>query len=65
MKAGGNLKQTRIRNIMGSSKALSEDLARELEMDPGLFTIGKVTGHIVIKGHVKQKVEAFLTAKGF
>ena len=50
---------------MGSTKALSEDLAKELEIDPGLVTVGSVTGHIVIKGHFKDKVEAFLKAKGF
>ncbi|KAE9967888.1 hypothetical protein BLS_004546 [Venturia inaequalis] len=64
-KAGGNLKHTRIRKIVGNTKTLREDLAKELQIDPELVTIGKVTGHIVIKGHYKEKVEAFLKAKGF
>jgi large subunit ribosomal protein L49 len=64
-KAGGNLKQTRIRKIVGNTKALSADLAKELEIDPELVAIGSVTGHIVIKGHFKDQVEAFLKAKGF
>lgn len=59
------MKQTRIRKIVGNTKALSEDLAKELEIDPELVTIGSVTGHIVIKGHFKDKVEAFLKGKGF
>jgi hypothetical protein len=50
---------------VGNTKALSEDLARELEIDLGLVQIGAVTGHIVIKGHFKDKVEAFLKARGF
>lgn len=64
-KAGGNLKHTRIRKIVGNTKTLGEDLAKELQIDPGLVTIGKITGHIVIKGHFKEEVEAFLKAKGF
>ncbi|QDS71441.1 hypothetical protein FKW77_003634 [Venturia effusa] len=64
-KAGGNLKHTRIRGIIGNKKTLREDLARELQIDPGLVTIGKITGHIVIKGQFKEKVMAFLQAKGF
>lgn len=64
-KAGGNLKHTRIRKIVGNTKTLGEDLAKELQIDPELVAVGKVTGHIVIKGHFKEKVEAFLKAKGF
>lgn len=50
---------------MGNTKTLGEDLAKELQIDPELVAVGKVTGHIVIKGHFKEKVEAFLKAKGF
>ncbi|TLD19492.1 Translation initiation factor [Venturia nashicola] len=64
-KAGGNLKQTQIRKIVGDTKTLSRDLAKELQIDPRLVTVGKVSGHVVIKGHFKQKVEAFLKARGF
>ena len=49
IKAGGNLKQTRIRKISGDITALRTDLQRELGLREDQIRINQLTRHIIIK----------------
>jgi hypothetical protein len=67
LKAGKTLRQTRIRKIVGDVHKLKDDLVKELGLNPEFekAEVGAVTGHIVIKGWHRAKVENFLKGKGF
>ncbi|KAF2433662.1 hypothetical protein EJ08DRAFT_560362, partial [Tothia fuscella] len=67
IKAGNTLRQTRIRKIAGDAQALRMELIKGLKLDPERekCEINGVTGHIIIKGWHKPRVEKFLIEKGF
>ncbi|KAK4141022.1 mitochondrial large subunit ribosomal protein-domain-containing protein [Dichotomopilus funicola] len=63
--AGGNKKLTLIKKIEGDRRALVAALAEGLGVDPGDFIMNNVTGHVVLKGHRREDVIAWLTKEGF
>ncbi|MCJ1343446.1 hypothetical protein MMC31_001639 [Peltigera leucophlebia] len=64
-KRGGNLHQTRIRKINGDVMKLREDIQKALELKEGNIAINPTTGHITIKGHLRNDVMKFLEKSGF
>ncbi|EME77945.1 uncharacterized protein MYCFIDRAFT_124968, partial [Pseudocercospora fijiensis CIRAD86] len=59
-KRGGNLKQTRIKNIDGDRLKMKEELCKALELPADKAAVNSVTGHIIVRGHWKPQVERFL-----
>ena len=64
-KAHGTLMQTMVRKIDGSSKELMNDLVRHLNLDPKDCKVAMPTGHVVLRGAHRARVENFLRAVGF
>lgn len=67
IKAGKTLKQTLIRKITGDAYVLRDELKKELNLDPERETceVNAITGHIIIKGWCRPRVERFLSDRGF
>ncbi|RDL31855.1 uncharacterized protein BP5553_09257 [Venustampulla echinocandica] len=62
---GGNKLLTRVKNIQGDIAAFKTDLQKSLAVaDDKEVVINQLTGHIVIKGHRKKEVTAFLVEHG-
>ncbi|KAK7953917.1 hypothetical protein PG996_014803 [Apiospora saccharicola] len=49
----------------GNLQALKQDIALALDLPNKDVKVGSVTGHIVIKGHKRDEVVAFLQTLGF
>ncbi|KAF7191674.1 39S ribosomal protein L49, mitochondrial [Pseudocercospora fuligena] len=64
-KRGGNLKQTRIKNIDGDRLKMKLDLCKALNLPADKAAVNAVTGHIVVRGHWKPQVERFLRERKF
>ncbi|TKX24632.1 54S ribosomal protein img2 [Elsinoe australis] len=64
-KAGGNKKLTRIRRIDGNVEALRNEVQNHLQLKREDCVINQLTKQVVVKGHVKPQLEAFLQAKKF
>ncbi|KAF2085333.1 hypothetical protein K490DRAFT_14403, partial [Saccharata proteae CBS 121410] len=64
-KAGGNLQQTKLRKIVGDTRALRDDLKAFLRVADKDIAINSVTGHIVVKGWYKPQIERFLEERKF
>ncbi|KAH8819668.1 mitochondrial large subunit ribosomal protein-domain-containing protein [Xylogone sp. PMI_703] len=64
-KAGGNLKQTKIRKIEGNIGALKSDLQQALGLGEKEVVINQLTKHIIIKGWKKPEVTKFLEERQF
>ncbi|KAF2219840.1 mitochondrial large subunit ribosomal protein-domain-containing protein [Elsinoe ampelina] len=64
-KAGGNKKLTRIRKIDGNLEALRDAVQSEFKLKKEDCTINSLTRQVIVKGHVKQEIEAFLQARRF
>lgn len=56
---------TRIRKLEGNLAILKEELEKALSLEAKDVEINHLTRHIIIKGHRKFEVEAFLKSKGF
>jgi len=59
-KRGGNMKLTKLRRIEGDVAALRRDLQEALGMEDKEVVINQLTRHIIVKGHKKPEIEAFL-----
>ncbi|KAI0122653.1 mitochondrial large subunit ribosomal protein-domain-containing protein [Daldinia grandis] len=64
-KRGGNLKVTLVKNGEGDLMALKKDIQEALRLKDSDISLNSVTGHIVIKGHMKLQVFNFLYTMGF
>ncbi|PQE32373.1 mitochondrial large ribosomal subunit protein [Rutstroemia sp. NJR-2017a WRK4] len=64
-KAGGNLKQTKVRKIEGDIQVLRTQLQKALGLKEREVTINQLTQQIIIKGHRKPEVEKFLEERHF
>lgn len=64
-KRGGNLRQTRVKKIAGSVEKLRDALLEELGVPEKECVINRTTGHVVIKGFHKPRIETFLKARKF
>ncbi|KAM3083301.1 54S ribosomal protein img2, mitochondrial [Clarireedia jacksonii] len=64
-KAGGNLKQTRVRKIEGDVKVLRTQLQQALGLGEKEVTINQLTQQIIIRGHKKPEVVKFLVERHF
>jgi len=64
-KHGGNYLQTRVKKIDGSPEVLREALEKELAVPKKECEINKLTGHLLIKGLHKRRIDAFLKARRF
>ncbi|KAI0849360.1 mitochondrial large subunit ribosomal protein-domain-containing protein [Daldinia vernicosa] len=64
-KRGGNLKVTLVKNGEGDLMALKRDLQEALQLKDNEIAFNSITGHIVIRGHVKLQVFNFLYSMGF
>ncbi|KAI5855347.1 putative mitochondrial large ribosomal subunit L49 [Tricharina praecox] len=64
-RSGGTLKTTRIRKTEGDLNDLRLRLIEHLELKPEGVYINNLTKHVIVKGHLKQKVEAFLKGLKF
>jgi large subunit ribosomal protein L49 len=62
-KRGGNLLMTRIKKVHGDPGVLRDELRKVLGGRE--VVVNGVTGHVMIKGHVKGKVEGFLRERLF
>ncbi|KAK7966667.1 mitochondrial 54S ribosomal protein mL49 [Apiospora aurea] len=49
----------------GNLQALKQDIAQALDVPGREVKVGSVTGHILIKGHKRDQVVAFLQSLGF
>ncbi|KAF4556353.1 putative mitochondrial large subunit ribosomal protein (Img2) [Elsinoe fawcettii] len=63
--AGGNKKLTRIRKIDGNLDALREEVQNTFQLKREECTINQLTRQVIVKGHVKEEIEAFLKARRF
>ncbi|KAH6637683.1 mitochondrial large subunit ribosomal protein-domain-containing protein [Boeremia exigua] len=63
-KRGGNLHLTTVRKTSGNLHALRDELRAWLAKKEEDVYINPLTGHIVVKGHHKSKVMAFLEDRG-
>ena len=59
------MKQTRIKKIDGDAQVLRDALVTALRIKESMAVVNPVTGHVVLKGHWKPKVEGFLAARRF
>ena len=57
--------QTRIRKVEGNCEQLRQHLLERFNLDPERVFVNNLTKHVIIKGHWKKKVDAFLTEKNF
>ncbi|KAI9653698.1 MAG: hypothetical protein M1831_005726 [Alyxoria varia] len=64
-KAGGSLKQTRVRKIDGEVQKLKEGLEEVLAPKPEWIRVNPVNRHVEMKGWYKLQIERFLTDNGF
>lgn len=64
-KRGGNLLLTKIRKTEGNLTVLRQHLIDELALDPERVYINNLTKQVIIKGHVKDRVDKFFAAKQF
>lgn len=64
-KRGGNLHLTTVRKITGDLQALRDELRSWLAKKEEDVKINPLTQHVIVKGHHKEKVEAFLRGRGF
>ncbi|KIW02803.1 uncharacterized protein PV09_05864 [Verruconis gallopava] len=62
---GNTRKETIIRKISGDARPLRDAIRELLGVEAEKVWIGKVTGHVYVKGHHKAKIERFLAEKGF
>jgi large subunit ribosomal protein L49 len=62
---GNTRKETIIRKIAGDPAPLRDAIRELLDVDAERVWVGKVTGHVHVKGHHKPAIEKFLAAKGF
>ncbi|GAM83242.1 hypothetical protein ANO11243_012280 [Dothideomycetidae sp. 11243] len=64
-KAGGNKPLTRIRKIDGDIEALREALQHHFQLKRDECTVNHLTRQVLVKGHVRREIEAFLKARNF
>ncbi|KAA8909813.1 mitochondrial large subunit ribosomal protein-domain-containing protein [Sphaerosporella brunnea] len=64
-KSGGTQLQTRIRKVEGNIEALRQALIENLRLQPERVWINSLTKHVLVKGHMKQRVEKFLREQKF
>jgi len=64
-KRGGNLLQTRVKKIDGNVDILRDALQAVLRVPENECVINRTTGHVVIKGFHKPRIESFLKARNF
>ncbi|RAR07227.1 structural constituent of ribosome [Stemphylium lycopersici] len=64
-KRGGNLHQTTIRRITGDASALRDELRVFLNRKNEDVKVNSLTNQVVIKGHFKGEIDAFLKERGF
>ncbi|KAK4611640.1 hypothetical protein CLAFUW4_12940 [Fulvia fulva] len=64
-KRGGNLKMTRVKKIDGDRLRLRDALRVALGVADKDAVVNSVTGHIMIKGHHKPRIEKFLRERKF
>jgi large subunit ribosomal protein L49 len=62
---GKTRKETIIRKITGDPRPLRDAVRELLQVDTDRVWVGKVTGHVYVKGHHKPAIEKFLSGKGF
>jgi large subunit ribosomal protein L49 len=63
--SGGTQLQTRIRKVEGNIEALRQHLVEKLHLDPNYIHINHLTKHVIIKGHLKKRVQQFLEEQKF
>ncbi|KAI8963565.1 mitochondrial large subunit ribosomal protein-domain-containing protein [Daldinia sp. FL1419] len=64
-KRGGNLKITMLKRGKGDLQALKHDIQEALRLKEGDISVHNLTGHIILRGHMKQQVLNFLHTMGF
>lgn len=64
-KRGGNMRLTRVKKIDGKPEVLRDELKELLGLEEKDAVINRVTGHVVLKGHHRPKVERFLRERKF
>ncbi|KAI8948727.1 mitochondrial large subunit ribosomal protein-domain-containing protein [Xylaria longipes] len=64
-KRGGNYKVTILKNGEGDLHALKQDVKDALQLPDGDISVNSVTRHIMIRGHKRDEVMAFLHTMGF
>lgn len=64
-KGGGNKPLTKVRRIDGDLEALRDALQQHLQLKWDDCAINSLTKHVVVKGHVKNEIRAFLQARNF
>ena len=62
---GGTRKETIVRKLAGDAGSLRDELRILLGVEDERVWVGKVTGHVYVKGHHKPAIEKFLAEKGF
>jgi large subunit ribosomal protein L49 len=62
---GNTRKETIVRKIAGDPRPLRDAIKELLQVDVDRVWVGKVTGHVYVKGHHKPAIEKFLAEKGF
>ncbi|KAF3005122.1 hypothetical protein E8E13_010240 [Curvularia kusanoi] len=63
-KRGGNLHLTSVRKISGDLHALRDELRTYLSKKESEVTINSLTQQVVVKGHHREEINAFLKARG-
>ncbi|KAL9050882.1 MAG: hypothetical protein Q9162_006357 [Coniocarpon cinnabarinum] len=64
-KRGGNLKQTRIRKISGSSHELLRQLQEVLQPAPQWIRVNGVNGDVLMKGFYRDVLKEWLSVRGW
>jgi large subunit ribosomal protein L49 len=64
-KSHGSLKLTLVRRISGDAHSLCRELASELGLEKGKYSVKHPANIVVLKGKFKTKVVEFLRNKGF
>ena len=64
-KSHGTLKLTMVRRITGDAHSLCRELASELGLEKGKYSVKHPANIVVLKGKFKTKVVEFLRNKGF
>lgn len=64
-KRGGNLKLTKVRKVDGRKEILRDELRVALGLAENEAVINQLTGHIVLKGHHKPRIQKFLRERMF
>lgn len=62
---GGTRRETIIRKISGDPAPLRDAIRDYLGVAEDRVWVGKVTGHVYVKGHHKATVDRFLVERGF